>query len=394
MVDELQDPRRHEPSFVAGEREMLEAWLEYHRITLLIKCEGLDDADRKRRPIPTSNLSLHGLVRHMAEVERNWFRRVLTREPDAPYIWADRDVDDSELVPLDDADWEADLAAWQAECEAGRRAAAVRDARRHRYPPRQRVLVALDLQPHDRGVRPPQRARRHHPRAHRRQRRRLGDTVDERLAANRDELGRPDRDPPALRLLRRRGMAARRPRAASARARGTGRRRRDLRLLHLQCHFGLDTLTVGARRRARHRPRLLAGGDRRGARRSRSERAWPIGRVRVFANVYDAANALGDATFDIVYVSLGALCWLPSVDQLGRAGRCARRARRPLLHPRRSSARVGVVRRQSRGRAHLLRRARSVRRRLGRDVHRRRSAARASLARTSGTTPSARSSPR
>jgi uncharacterized damage-inducible protein DinB len=126
MVDELDDPRRTEPAFVSSEREMLEAWLEYHRITLLIKCEGLDDDERKRRPIPTSKLSLHGLVRHMAEVERNWFRRVLTREPTAPYIWLDADVEDSELVPLDDADWDADLAAWQAECEAGRRAAASR----------------------------------------------------------------------------------------------------------------------------------------------------------------------------------------------------------------------------------------------------------------------------
>jgi uncharacterized damage-inducible protein DinB len=126
VVDELQDPRRIDPSFVANEREMLEAWLEYHRITLLIKCEGLSDADRKHRPVATSLLSLHGLVRHMAEVERNWFRRVLTREPDAPFIWLDPDVEDSELVPLDAADWEADLAAWQAECDAGRAAAAVR----------------------------------------------------------------------------------------------------------------------------------------------------------------------------------------------------------------------------------------------------------------------------
>lgn len=67
-----------------GEREMLEAWLEFHRTTLLLKCEGLGDEGRKRRPVSTSNLSLHGLVRHMAEVERNWFRRVLLREPDAP----------------------------------------------------------------------------------------------------------------------------------------------------------------------------------------------------------------------------------------------------------------------------------------------------------------------
>jgi len=124
MVEDLVDPRRTEPPYVLAERAMLESWLEYHRITLLLKCEGLDDAGRKARPIPTSKLSLHGLIRHCAEVERNWFRRALLNEPGAPYIWYDREVEDSELVPLDDADWESDLAAWQAECEASRVAAA------------------------------------------------------------------------------------------------------------------------------------------------------------------------------------------------------------------------------------------------------------------------------
>jgi uncharacterized damage-inducible protein DinB len=125
MVRDLQDPRRTEPAQDGlGEREMLEAWLEFHRTTLLLKCEGLDDAARKARPVPTSKLSLHGLVRHMAEVERNWFRHVLQRDLDAPWIWCDPDVEDSELVPLDDADWESDLAAWQAECEQSRKAAA------------------------------------------------------------------------------------------------------------------------------------------------------------------------------------------------------------------------------------------------------------------------------
>ena len=127
MVDDIEDARRQEPPFELAERPMLEAWLEFHRTTLLLKCEGLDDADRKRRPVPTSNLSLHGLVRHMAEVERNWFRRVLAPEPDAPPIWYDPEIEDSELVPLDEADWEADLAAWQAECEAARGAAATRE---------------------------------------------------------------------------------------------------------------------------------------------------------------------------------------------------------------------------------------------------------------------------
>jgi hypothetical protein len=126
MVDELVDPRREEPPYVLGEREMLERWLEFHRTTLVLKCEGIDDAGRKARPVPTSKLSLHGLVRHMAEVERNWFRRTLLSQPEAPPIWFDPAIEDSELVPLDDADWESDLAAWYAECEASRAAAAAK----------------------------------------------------------------------------------------------------------------------------------------------------------------------------------------------------------------------------------------------------------------------------
>jgi uncharacterized damage-inducible protein DinB len=124
MVDDIDDPRRGEPSFVLDERDMLEAWLEYHRTTLLLKCEGLTDVERKSRPVSTSKLSLHGLVRHMAEVERGWFRRTLLSESDAPSIWYDPAVEDSELVPLEGAEWQADLEAWQAECEASRSAAA------------------------------------------------------------------------------------------------------------------------------------------------------------------------------------------------------------------------------------------------------------------------------
>ena len=126
VVGELSDPRRAEPPYVGDERAMLEGWLEYHRATLLIKCEGLDDDARKARPVPTSLLSLHGLVRHMAEVERNWFRRVLMDEPDTPWIWCGPGDWDAELAPLDDASWEADLARWQAECDHSRRAAAAR----------------------------------------------------------------------------------------------------------------------------------------------------------------------------------------------------------------------------------------------------------------------------
>ena len=127
MAGYLEDPRRQLPDFVLADRPMLESWLEFQRTTLVLKCEGLDDQGRKRRPVPTSKLSLHGLVRHTAEVERNWFQRVLLGNDAAAFIWRTPKVADSELVPLDNADWEADLAAWRAECEASRRAAASRE---------------------------------------------------------------------------------------------------------------------------------------------------------------------------------------------------------------------------------------------------------------------------
>jgi uncharacterized damage-inducible protein DinB len=123
VVEDLIDDRRAEPPFVLPEREMLEEWLEFHRITLLMKCEGLSDADRKHRWIPTSKLSLHGLVRHMADVERNWFVRVLLREPDTDYYFVDEGEDDSELVPLDDAVWEDDVEVWREACNSSRTAA-------------------------------------------------------------------------------------------------------------------------------------------------------------------------------------------------------------------------------------------------------------------------------
>ncbi|MCU1492681.1 MAG: hypothetical protein JWO62_445 [Acidimicrobiaceae bacterium] len=127
MVEELQDTRRQEPAFDLGEREMLEGWLEYHRTTLLLKCEGLDDAGRKARPVTTSKLSLHGLVRHMAEVEQLWFGRVLLGDTATKPFWSDPAIEDSELAPLEGAGWEADLATWQGACETSRDVAASRD---------------------------------------------------------------------------------------------------------------------------------------------------------------------------------------------------------------------------------------------------------------------------
>jgi uncharacterized damage-inducible protein DinB len=113
---------RVRPTYVLDERELLEGWLEFHRATLLVKCEGLDDAQRRARPIPTSEMSLHGLVRHMAETERNWFGRILLRDQATPRIWPDAPAD-SPFPPIDTANWEDDCAVWQRECRASSAAA-------------------------------------------------------------------------------------------------------------------------------------------------------------------------------------------------------------------------------------------------------------------------------
>jgi uncharacterized damage-inducible protein DinB len=120
VVEDLKDPRRAEPDYGLDERGMLEAWLEFHRTTLMLKCEGLGRDALMARPVASSSLSLHGLVRHMADVERSWFTRTLLRAPDSPPIFYDPAIDDSELIPLDDADWEYDKEAWQDECAQSR----------------------------------------------------------------------------------------------------------------------------------------------------------------------------------------------------------------------------------------------------------------------------------
>lgn len=78
---------RPEPPLIAGEREMLRVFLDFHRSTLAMKCEGLTDHQLRERSMPPSTLTLLGLVRHMAEVERTWFRRAIASE-DIPLVWS------------------------------------------------------------------------------------------------------------------------------------------------------------------------------------------------------------------------------------------------------------------------------------------------------------------
>src|SRR5919205_326280 len=90
---------------VADERTMLEAWLDVPRQTLLMQCAGLGAEQLKQRSVAPSTLTRHGLVRHMAEVEREWFRSYFAgqeiRSLYSTEVWPTADFDDLEAAHPD-----------------------------------------------------------------------------------------------------------------------------------------------------------------------------------------------------------------------------------------------------------------------------------------------------
>ena len=111
--------RDREP-YVADERAMLDGWLDFHRQTLLLKCTGLTAEQLKLRAAEPSTLTLLGLVRHMADVERAWFRRTIAGEDLPPIYWSDDDPD-GDFDNVDTADVAESFATWRAECDAARK---------------------------------------------------------------------------------------------------------------------------------------------------------------------------------------------------------------------------------------------------------------------------------
>ncbi|MFF5343530.1 DinB family protein [Streptomyces althioticus] len=107
------------PPLFGSERETLRAFLDHHRATLAMKCEGLSDEELRQRSMPPSTLSLLGLVRHMAEVERAWFRRAF-QDNDAPMVWSDT-VDFQAAYDTGASTRREAFTAWEAEVENSRR---------------------------------------------------------------------------------------------------------------------------------------------------------------------------------------------------------------------------------------------------------------------------------
>ncbi|WP_069467754.1 DinB family protein, partial [Actinacidiphila rubida] len=138
------DHRVGPPSF-GTERETLRAFLDYHRATLAMKCEGLTDEQLKERSSPPSTLTLLGLVRHLAEVERAWFRRVF-EDHDAPMVWSDRPADFQAAYDASGSGRAEAFGAWEAEVAQSRRIeAAVRSLDDAGYQPRWDEEVSLRM---------------------------------------------------------------------------------------------------------------------------------------------------------------------------------------------------------------------------------------------------------
>jgi uncharacterized damage-inducible protein DinB len=107
---------------IADERPALEQWLDYHRATLLTKCAGLSTGQLRQRAVPPSTLSLLGLVRHMTEVERWWFRMHANGEDlEFPY---DPDQIGADFADTTEADAANNFEAYRQEIETARAAVA------------------------------------------------------------------------------------------------------------------------------------------------------------------------------------------------------------------------------------------------------------------------------
>ncbi|MEU6173474.1 DinB family protein [Streptantibioticus parmotrematis] len=116
------------PPLDGDERTNLAAWLDFYRETLAMKCEGLTDEQARTASVAPSPLTLQGLVQHLSEVERNWFRRILAGE-DAPSLYgpsSSAEGHDGGFELSDEVSFAAACATWREETARSRANCAAR----------------------------------------------------------------------------------------------------------------------------------------------------------------------------------------------------------------------------------------------------------------------------
>jgi uncharacterized damage-inducible protein DinB len=115
-VDPDDDPRHRDEIAVVDERSNLREYLRVYRLTLRMKTEGLTPEQLARRSVPPSTMSLLGLVRHMAKVERDWFRLRAAGNDEPRLYWSHEDRDEAFTGAVADASVVAEaFAHWERE---------------------------------------------------------------------------------------------------------------------------------------------------------------------------------------------------------------------------------------------------------------------------------------
>jgi hypothetical protein len=142
------DVARVDPPYVADELTSLQSWLEFHRRTLLWKCSGLTGEQLAAQAVGPSSLSLLGLIRHMAKVERWWFRQHFAGRADLEHLYCTAQYPDGDFDLADGARAEHDFAVFAAECAAADDAAHGRsldETFRYQRVRRQHEVADIDL---------------------------------------------------------------------------------------------------------------------------------------------------------------------------------------------------------------------------------------------------------
>lgn len=119
IIDSMNDEQRTRPVLTGDERATLTSVLQWQRDTLMMKCSGLTPEQLRRKAVPPSGLSLLGLVRHLADVERSWFRNVLNGEAAPRYFPLNAAGERADFL-AEDADPAESFGIWEDACARSR----------------------------------------------------------------------------------------------------------------------------------------------------------------------------------------------------------------------------------------------------------------------------------
>ncbi|MEV6684085.1 DinB family protein [Streptomyces sp. NPDC051130] len=126
---------RDTPPLAGDEREILTSFLDWQRTTFELKCSGVPAERLSERSVPPSALSLHGLLRHLADAENFWFRMQFAGE-EVPFLYYRADSPGQDFLALD-GDVDAAREAWRAQCVRSREivaaASSLEEARVHLF---------------------------------------------------------------------------------------------------------------------------------------------------------------------------------------------------------------------------------------------------------------------